>query len=180
MENLWRQLTTGPKPPDNIYAIVEIPRGSRNKYEYHKEHGVLFLDRVLYSSLHYPGDYGLIPRTFCDDGDPLDVLVMIKEPTFPGCVIRCRPIGVFRMLDKGKEDAKILAVPENDPLHGEYHNIGDIPQHYLSEVQHFFQVYKDLEGSQVEVIGWEDVEAAKQEIRAAQELYLNRFGFKDI
>lgn len=180
MDNLWRQLTTGPNAPEQIYAIVEIPKGSRNKYEYHKEHGVIFLDRVLYSSLHYPGDYGLIPRTFCEDGDPLDVLVMVTEPTFPGCVIRARPIGIFRMLDRGEEDFKILAVAANDPLHGDFHNIKDIPQHYLDEVRHFFQVYKDLEGSSVEVIGWEDVNAAKSEIQRAQQLYKERFGFKDI
>jgi inorganic pyrophosphatase len=180
MENLWRQLVTGPNVPDLIYAIVEIPKGSRNKYEYHKEHGVLFLDRVLYSSLHYPGDYGLVPRTFCEDGDPLDVLVMVTEPTFPGCVIRARPIGLFRMLDRGEEDYKILAVADNDPLHGEYHDIKDIPQHYLDEVRHFFQVYKDLEGSSVEVVGWEDVKAAKAEIQRSQKLYKERFGFKDI
>ncbi|MEZ4634176.1 MAG: inorganic diphosphatase [Caldilineaceae bacterium] len=180
MENLWRQLSTGPNAPELVYAIVESPKGSRNKYEYHKEHGVLFLDRVLYSSLHYPGDYGLIPRTFCEDGDPLDVLVMVTEPTFPGCVIRARPIGLFRMLDRGEEDFKILAVADNDPLHGEYHDIKDIPKHYLDEVRHFFQVYKDLEGSSVDVLGWEDVNAAKAEIQRSQRLYKERFGFKDI
>lgn len=180
MENLWRQLNTGPNAPELIYAIIEIPKGSRNKYEYHKEHGILFLDRVLYSSLHYPGDYGLIPRTFCEDGDPLDVLVMVTEPTFPGCVIRARPIGLFRMLDRGEEDYKILAVADRDPLHGDIHSIKDIPQHYLDEVRHFFQVYKDLEGSSVEVLGWEDVNAAKAEILRTQELYKQRFGFKDI
>lgn len=180
MENLWRQLNTGPNAPDTIYAIIEIPKGSRNKYEYHKEHGVIFLDRVLYSSMHYPGDYGLIPRTFCGDGDPLDVLVMVTEPTFPGCVVRCRPIGIFRMLDKGEEDFKILAVPEHDPLHGDYYDIADIPQHYMSEVSHFFKVYKDLEQSHVEVVGWEGMEAAKAEIVRSQELYRLRFGFKDI
>ena len=180
MDNLWRQLSTGPHAPDTIYAIIEIPKGSRNKYEYHKEHGVIFLDRVLYSSVHYPGDYDLIPRTFCGDGDPLDVLVMMTEPTFPSCVVRCRPIGIFRMLDKGEEDYKILAVPENDPLHGDYYDIADIPQHFMSEVSHFFKVYKDLEQSHVEVLGWEGVEAAKAEIVRFQELYRQRFGFKDI
>jgi len=180
MENLWRQLNTGPNAPDTIYAIIEIPKGSRNKYEYHKAHGVIFLDRVLYSSMHYPGDYGLIPRTFCGDGDPLDVLVMVTEPTFPGCVVRCRPIGIFRMLDKGEEDFKILAVPEHDPLHGDYYDIADIPQHYMSEVSHFFKVYKDLEQSHVEVVGCEGMEAAKAEIVRSQELYRLRFGFKDI
>ncbi len=180
MNNLWRELPTGPDAPNSIYAIVEIPRGSRNKYEYHKEQGVIFLDRVLYSSLHYPGDYGLIPRTFCDDGDPLDVMIMIKEATFPGCVIKVRPIGLFRMNDRGQEDVKILAVPANDPIHRDYYDITDIPQHYLEEIRHFFQVYKDLEGSSVEVKGWENADAARAEIIASQKAYEDRFGFKSI
>ena len=114
--NLWHELPPGPDAPDVVYAIIEIPKGSRNKYEYHKSAGIIKLDRVLYSSLHYPGDYGLIPRTYYEDGDPLDVLVMINEPTFPGCIIEARPIGVFQMLDKGLPDDKILAVPATDPL----------------------------------------------------------------
>ena len=180
MNNLWRELQTGPNAPETVYAIVEIPRGSRNKYEYHKEHGVIFLDRVLYSSLHYPGDYGLIPRTFCDDGDPLDVMIMIKEPTFPGCVVKVRPIGLFRMKDRGQLDVKILAVPTNDPIHKDYYDLPDIPQHYLEEIRHFFQVYKDLEGSSVEVMGWENADAARAEIMASKQLYEERFGFKSI
>ena len=115
MQNLWRELRPGPKVPDIVYAIVEIPKGSRNKYEYNKENGVIVLDRVLFSSLHYPGDYGLIPRTFYDDGDPLDILLMTNEPTFPGCIIQARPIGIFRMLDRGVNDDKVLAVPATDP-----------------------------------------------------------------
>ena len=123
MQNLWRELRPGPKVPDIVYAIIEIPKGSRNKYEYNKENGVIVLDRVLFSSLHYPGDYGLIPRTFYDDGDPLDILLMTNEPTFPGCIIQARPIGVFRMLDRGVSDDKILAVPATDPLFAEYHDL---------------------------------------------------------
>lgn len=169
--NLWHELPPGPDPPDVIYVIVEIPKGSRNKYEYHKTTGVIKLDRVLYSSLHYPGDYGLIPRTYCEDGDPLDVLVMINEPTFPGCVIEARPIGLFRMRDRDLPDDKILAVPSTDPLAVDYHDVGDIPQHFLSEVAHFFQVYKDLEGVRVEPLGWEDSQAALRQINHAVELY---------
>ncbi len=122
MQNLWRELRPGPKVPELVYTIVEIPKGSRNKYEYNKENGVIVLDRVLYSSLHYPGDYGLIPHTFYDDGDPLDILVMTNEPTFPGCVIQARPIGIFRMLDRGVADDKVLAVPATDPLFSGYHD----------------------------------------------------------
>jgi inorganic pyrophosphatase len=175
MMNLWHELPPGPDAPDVIYVLVEIPKGSRNKYEYHKTAGILKLDRVLYSSLHYPGDYGLIPRTYYEDGDPLDVLVMINEPTFPGCVIEARPIGMFRMMDRGLPDDKILAVPANDPLFKDYHDIGDIPQHFLAEVTHFFQVYKDLEGARVEPRGWEGGEAAREQIRHAIELYQRDF-----
>ncbi|MGD8397321.1 MAG: inorganic diphosphatase, partial [Anaerolineae bacterium] len=108
--NLLHELPPGPDIPNVIYVIVEVPKGSRNKYEYDKARGMVKLDRVLYSPIHYPGDYGLIPRTHYDDGDPLDVLVMVNEPTFPGCIIEARPIGLFRMLDRGVADDKVLAV----------------------------------------------------------------------
>lgn len=173
--NLWHELPPGPNAPDLLYAIVEIPKGSRNKYEYHKQTGVIKLDRVLYSSLHYPGDYGLIPRTYYEDGDPLDVLVMINEPTFPGCIIEVRPIGIFRMMDRDLPDDKILAVPDADPIFREYRDIGDIPQHFLSEVAHFFEVYKDLEGARVEPKGWEGAEAAQKQIEHAIQLYRTNF-----
>lgn len=176
MTNLWHQLEPGPSSPDIIYVIVEIPKGSRNKFEYGKELGVIKLDRVLFSSLHYPGDYGLIPRTFYDDGDPLDVLVMINEPTFPGCVIEARPIGLFRMLDQDKADDKILAVPASDPIFEGYQDIKDIPQHFLKEVAHFFEVYKDLEGKRVKPVGWEPAATAKAEIDRAVGLYREKYG----
>lgn len=174
--SLWRELETGPRAPDEIYVIVEIPKGHRNKYEYVKDAGFIKLDRVLYSSLHYPGDYGLIPQTHYDDGDPLDVLVMINEPTFPGCVIQARPIGMFRMLDRGLADDKILAVPVKDPIFAEYHDIADIPQHFLSEVAHFFEVYKDLESAHTDPIGWESAGAARKQIVYSMELYRHKFG----
>lgn len=175
MMNLWRELRSGPSSPDIVYTLVEIPKGSRNKFEYNKEFGVLKLDRVLYSSLYYPGDYGLIPQTFYDDGDPLDILVMINEPTFPGCIIEARPIGIFRMLDRDVADDKILAVPARDPIFADYHDITDIPKHYLVEVAHFFEVYKDLEGMRTKPIGWENAEVAKSEILRAMKLYQDRF-----
>lgn len=173
--NLWHELPPGPDMPDVVYTIVEIPKGSRNKFEYHKQAGIIKLDRVLYSSLYYPGDYGLIPRTYYEDGDPLDVLVMINEPTFPGCIIEARPIGLFRMLDRGAPDDKILAVPDKDPLYRDYHNITDLPKHFLNEVAHFFSVYKDLEGARVEVMGWESVDEAKAQIQHAVKLYQSTF-----
>jgi inorganic pyrophosphatase len=158
--NLWRDLSPGSHPPEEVTAVIEIPFGSRNKYELDKHTGMLRLDRVLYSAVHYPGDYGFIPRTLHEDGDPLDVLVLIKEETFPGCLIDVRPIGVLKMLDKGEPDDKILAVPRHDPYHEEWFDIADIPRHQLKEVEHFFQSYKDLEGKRVQVAGWGKSEEA--------------------
>ena len=163
----WRDQPPGPHPPEEVTAVIEIPRGSRNKYELDKEHGLLKLDRVLYSAVHYPGDYGFIPRTLHEDGDPLDILVRINEPTFPGCQIDVRPIGVLKMLDRGEPDDKILAVLHYDPFFDDIADYTDLPAHYLKEVEHFFTVYKDLEGARVEPIGWENAATAKDRIRYA-------------
>jgi inorganic pyrophosphatase len=171
MANLWHDLPPGPNAPEVIYIIVEIPKGSRNKYEYEKIGGFMKLDRVLYSSLHYPGDYGFIPRSHYDDGDPMDVLVMTNEPTFPGCVIEARPLGIFRMQDRGAPDDKILAVPATDPLFNEYRALDDVPPHFLNEVTHFFKVYKQLQEIEVEVGGWEEQEVALDEIERSLNLY---------
>jgi len=176
MMNLWHDLPAGPNPPELINVIVEIPGGTRNKYEFHHEKGYLQLDRVLASPFYYPADYGLIPRTLYDDGDPLDVLVLIKEPTFPGCVLTARPIGMFSMLDQGRHDDKVLAVAANDPLYAEYEGLRDVPPHYLREVAHFFERYKDLEGKRVEPIGWEPSATARDAIRRAMDLYIKEFG----
>jgi inorganic pyrophosphatase len=156
--NLWRDLAPGRTPPEEVTAVIEIPFGSRNKYELDKATGLMKLDRVLYSAVHYPGDYGFIPRTLHEDGDPLDVLVMVKEQTFPGCMIDVRPIGVLRMLDRGEPDDKILAVPLHDPYYEEFFDIADIPRHVLKEVEYFFSTYKDLEGKRVQITGWEKSE----------------------
>ena len=155
LHNPWHDIAPGPTPPEQVTAIVEIPSGSRNKYELDKDTGHFKLDRVLYSAVHYPGDYGFIPRTLHEDGDPLDVLVKINEPTFPGCQISARPIGVLMMLDKGEPDDKILAVPADDPYYQDVFDIADLSPHYLKEVEHFFQIYKDLEGKRMEVMGVE-------------------------
>ena len=154
MMNLWRDLLPGPNPPEEVTAVIEIPQGSRNKYELDKPTGLIKLDRVLYSAVHYPAEYGFIPRTLHDDGDPMDILVMLKEETFPGCIIEARPIGVLHMLDRGEPDDKILAVPLHDPYSQEYFDIADIPQHLLKEVAQFFVSYKELEGKKVEIVGW--------------------------
>ncbi len=171
----WRDVPPGPNPPEEVTAIIEIPRGSRNKYELDKDSGFLKLDRVLYSAVHYPGDYGFIPRTLHEDGDPLDVLVRINEPTFPGCQIDVRPIGVLKMLDRGEPDDKILAVPCNDPFHHEYFDIADLPQHYLKEVEHFFHIYKDLEGKRMQMLGWQKSEEAMKVIMESIARYEEKY-----
>jgi inorganic pyrophosphatase len=176
LKNLWRDLPPGPQPPEIVYTIVEIPRGSRNKYEYQEAMGIIKMDRLLYSSLHYPGDYGLVPQTLADDGDPLDTLIMVTEPTFPGCVVEVRPLGLFRMLDRGQADDKVLAVPASDPLYNEYRDLDDVPPHFLKEVAHFFTVYKDLEGVRVKPIGWEPRPKALEAIEDAIAFYRREFG----
>ena len=174
----WRDLPPGKHPPEEVTALIEIPSGSRNKYELDKDSGLMRLDRVLYSAVHYPGDYGFIPRTLHEDGDPCDILVLVNEPTFPGCQIDARPIGVLMMRDRGEPDDKILAVPSNDPYYSEYFDIADIPQHYLKEVEHFFHIYKDLEGRRVQTVGWEKSEKAMRvimdSVRRYAETYLQQ------
>ena len=176
MLNLWHDLEPGPEPPHRIFVVVEIPKGSRNKYEYDSERGFMKLDRVLYSAMQYPGDYGFMPRTLYADDDPLDVLVMTNQSTFPGCVIEARPIGLLQMRDKSLPDSKVLAVPATDPLFRGYHDIYQIPQHFLAEVAHFFTVYKDLEKIGVETSGWQGAAIARREITDTVHAYYSRFG----
>ena len=174
--NLWHELPAGPEPPHRIYVVVEVPKGSRNKYEYDTEHGCMKLDRVLYTAMHYPGDYGFVPRTFYEDGDPLDALVMTGQPAFPSCVIEARPIGLLHVTDKGLPDDKILAVPATDPLYTGYRDISDIPPHFMAEVAHFFSVYKDLEKLEVEANGWESAKLALHCILQSMDLYQSKYG----
>jgi len=159
-----------------IEVVVEIPRGSRNKYELDKTRGVLVLDRVLYSSVHYPTDYGFVAGTLAEDGDALDALVVVDEPTFPGCHIIARPIGVLDMQDEKGPDQKILCVPIGDPRLSGMHELKDIGQHWLKEIENFFQTYKALEDKWTEVVGWEDAEAAEKVIRHARELFTRGLG----
>ena len=162
---------SGPNPPHEIYTFVEIPRGSRNKYELDKTTGFLKFDRLLYSAVHYPGDYGFIPRTLAGDGDPLDVLVDVVEPTFPGCIMAVRPVGVFLMEDDKGVDEKILAVPVDDPRHHEFRVLSHVGPHLLKEIEHFFGVYKDLEGKHTKITGWRDIDVAHRIIEEAMERY---------
>ncbi len=175
MTVLWKQLETGPNPPEEIYCIIENPKNNKNKYEMSKD-GIIYLDRVLHSSVHFPGDYGLIPQTYYEDGDPLDVLVLITEPTFPGCVLMARPIGVLKMKDEKGSDDKILAVASNDPLYMKVHSLNDIYPHTIIEIAEFFRSYKGLEPSKkTEVKGWESKEAALKTIVDSMKLYNELF-----
>ncbi|WGK65481.1 inorganic diphosphatase [Croceiramulus getboli] len=142
-------------------VLIEIPKGSRNKYEYDFELKKIRYDRMIFSSMMYPADYGFIPETLALDGDPLDVLVLVTEPTFPGCVIEVKPIGVFHMADEKGPDEKVICVPVSDPISSRVNDLNELNDHLIKEIEHFFQVYKDLEKKKVDVGGWGDVEEAK-------------------
>lgn len=161
------ELPAGPNPPHIVHAVIEIPKGGKNKYEYDRRLGLFRLDRVLYSSVHYPAAYGFIPGTVAGDGDPMDILVMTTEPTFTGCLIEVRPIGLFRMRDEAGEDEKVLSVPVADPGLSHIRELNDLPPHFLKEVEHFFKIYKELEGKQVVTVGWSEREVSEEAIRAA-------------
>ena len=156
---------------DLIEVMVEIPRGSRNKYEFDKARGCFVLDRVLYSSVHYPTDYGYIIDTLADDGDPLDALVVVNEPTFSGCHIQARPVGVLNMRDEKGGDDKILAVPLGDPRFGSITALEHLDPHWLKEIENFFRIYKELEDKWTEVVGWDSVDAAARIIAEARQLF---------
>jgi inorganic pyrophosphatase len=163
---------------DSFSCLVEIPKGSRNKYEYdHKRHGIK-LDRFLFSSMVYPTDYGFIPDTLALDGDPLDVMVCVSEPTFPGCIIDVKPIALFRMADDKGQDDKILSVPLQDPEWNTLEELDDLSVALRDEIQHFFSVYKDLEQKKVTVDGWYSREDAVEEIEEARQRYRDSGGEK--
>lgn len=147
--------------PGIVNVLIEIPAGSKNKYEFDKDLNAFALDRVLYASVQYPYDYGFIPNTLADDGDPLDGMVIMDQPTFPGCVIAARPIGMLKMIDGGDRDEKILCVPDKDPRYANVNSLRDIASHRLEEVAEFFRTYKNLEKKETEITGWEDVDAVK-------------------
>ena len=160
----YLELPVGESAPELVNVVIEIPLDGINKYEYDKTLHVFRLDRNLFSPVHYPGDYGFIPSTLSDDGDPLDVLVLVPSPSFPGCVQEVRPIGLLEMLDQGVLDEKVLAVGKNNPRYTNVWNYTDIYPHMLKEITHFFSVYKDLEGKRVEIKGWHDAAYARDHI----------------
>ena len=166
-------LPIGDRVPESVNAVVEIPLEGIKKYEYDKKLHIFRLDRNLYSPVHYPGDYGFFPSTLSLDGDPLDVLVLVDAPSFPGCVMEVRPIGVLNMLDQGTPDEKVLAVGKNNPRYKDVWNFSEIYPHMLREITHFFSIYKDLEGKRVEVKGWRDASLARTKVAEAQQSFID-------
>ncbi len=175
MANIWHDISPARINPEDFIAVIEIEKGSKNKYELDKETGHIILDRILYTSTHYPANYGLIPRTYADDGDPLDVLVVCSESIRPLSLVRCYPIGVMAMLDSGKMDEKIIAIPFEDPTYNEYRDINELPSHVFSEMRHFFTVYKSLEGKETVVNDVSGAEEAKKVIQNCLDAYIEKF-----
>jgi inorganic pyrophosphatase len=163
----------GPDTPEIVRMIVEIPKNSANKYEYDGKLGVFRLDRALYSAVHYPGDYGFIPGTLAEDDDPLDVLTLVDEASFPGVMMTVRPVGVLAMVDQNDPDEKILAVPYRNPRFDQVHTIDQVFPHNLREIEHFFTIYKELEGKRTEMRGWRGPREARDVIRKSRERYLS-------
>lgn len=151
MNNIWHDINPDRIRPSDFVACIEISKGSKKKYELDKETGLIILDRILYTSTHYPANYGFIPRTYGDDKDPLDVLVLCSEDINPLSLVRCYPVGVMYMMDNGSRDEKIIAIPYNDPTYNCYTDIAQLPKHVFEEIRHFFDVYKDLEDKETAV-----------------------------
>lgn len=165
MSNIWHDISPKRISAEDFIAVIEIPKGGKNKYEMDKETGLLRLDRVLYTSTHYPANYGFIPRTYAADNDPLDVLVLCQESIVPMTLVRCYPIGVVKMIDDDEVDEKIIAIPFNDPSKNKYKDISELPQHTFDEIRHFFKVYKSLESKETDVSDVLGAEAAMEIIR---------------
>lgn len=171
LSNPWHKVSIGNNTPDYVNAIIEIPKNTRAKYELDKESGLLIMDRVLYSSMYYPANYGFIPRTYCDDNDPLDILVLSQITVVPMCIVSAKVIGVMRMIDNGELDDKIIAVAENDMSVSHMNDISELPEHFFKELKNFFEDYKKLENKTVKIEEFQDAETAKEIIRQSIEDY---------
>jgi inorganic pyrophosphatase len=176
MPPLLHDIDPGPECPEIVRMIVEIPKNSGNKYEYDRALGVFRLDRTLYSPMHYPGDYGLIPGTLAEDGDPMDVLTMVDQPSFSGCLIEVRPVAVLNMVDNEVSDQKIIAVPTRNPRYDQIHTLDQIFAHVRREIEHFFTIYKELEGRVTRREGWGDPREARRVILDSRKKYLELKG----
>ena len=175
MANIWHDISSDRITPENFICVIEISKGSKKKYELDKETGYIILDRILHTSTHYPANYGFIPRTYGDDGDPLDVLLLCSEDLEPLTLVRAYPIGVITMIDNGRNDEKIIAIPFNDPTYNTYDNIDRLPKHIFDEMRHFFEVYKNLENKETAVDEVSDRDAAIKVIDEAINRYIDNF-----
>ncbi len=174
--NIWHDISPKRIRPEQFYAVIEISKGAKNKYELDKETGMLKLDRVLFTSTHYPANYGFIPRTYASDNDPLDVLVLCSEVIHPMTIVECTPIGVLKMVDDGSADEKIIAVPINDPNYNGYKDVSMLPKHRFDEIKHFFEVYKSLEHDKVTTVSEIcDAEEAKNIIANCIDRYIENY-----
>ncbi len=176
MSNIWHDINPERIKPEDFISVIEISKYSKKKYELDKETGYIILDRILYTSTHYPANYGFIPRTYGDDNDPLDVLLLCSETLEPLTLARAYPIGVMTMIDNGSNDEKIIAIPFNDPTYNNYHDIDDLPAHIFDEMMHFFKVYKHLENKQTAVKEIKGREEALKIIQSAMDNYNKKFG----
>ena len=175
MSNIWHDISPSRITAEDFIAVIEIEKGSKKKYELDKETGSLILDRILYTSTHYPATYALNPRTYADDTAPLDVLVLCSEVIQPLSLVRCYPIGVITMLDQGKLDEKIIAIPFKDPTYNSYHDVSELPSHIFTEMSHFFTVYKNLEQKETMVDEVRGAEDAKKVIQKCLDQYIEKF-----
>lgn len=171
----WHEVEIGDKAPEIVNAIIEIPKGSKIKYELDKKSGLIMMDRILFSSVHYPANYGFIPQSYCEDHDPLDILVLGQEVAVPLCIMRAKPIGVMKMLDQGEADDKIIAVHQDDPEYSHYNDIEELPPHRMLEIRRFFEDYKKLEKKEVKVENFFDRKEALKVIAEAQNFYIKNF-----
>ena len=167
----WHEVDLGDNPPEILNAVIEIPKGSKAKYELDKKSGLIKMDRILFSSVHYPANYGFIPQTLCEDHDPLDILVLGQEPATPLCIMRAKPIGVMKMVDQGEADDKIIAVHIDDPEYSHYESMDELPPHRMKEVKRFFEEYKSLENKEVKVENFFPRAEALKIIKDAIEMY---------
>ena len=173
--NLWHEISAGEETPNVINMIVEIPNGSKNKYEIDKGTGLIKLDRAMKSAQDYPFDYGFVPQTLWEDGDALDVVLLATYPLYPGILVEARPVAVMRMIDGGEGDDKIIAVPKDDPRFDEVQDLADVNKHTIKEIQHFFETYKTIDGKSVQITGVEGREQAYEAVKKGLRLYAEQF-----
>ena len=173
--NVWHDIDASRVTAEEFVAVIEISKGSKSKYELDKDTGMLLLDRILYTSTHYPANYGFIPRTFADDGDPLDVLVLCSEQIYPMTLVKCYPIGMITMIDSGSSDEKIIAIPKDDPMYNIYTDVSELPAHIFEEMKHFFSVYKMLENKTTQVDDIQSREKAIETITNCISLHKRKF-----